>query len=434
METIAFSQKQKTVWRHSIREYHRWNISLGATRSGKTYLDYYKIPLRIRNAPADGLILLLGNTKGTLERNILDPLRKIWTSGLVGRIGSDNKVMLFGRECYALGADKISQVSKLQGAGLAYCYGDEITTWNETVFQMLKSRLDKPGACFDGTCNPDNPHHWFKTFLDSDADIYQMAFTIDDNPFLDPSFVASLKREYAGTVYYDRFILGKWKAAEGLIYQQFADNPDMYLTDMPAEPDARTAWLRSVDFVTIGVDYGGNRSLTTFVAVAFHERFSRITVLADHHIAGRKGDIDSDRVNREFVGFIQRLERDFPGAPIKNAFADSEAQYLTNGLRRVCRESMPGLSVHDSAKRAITQRICCANTLLNLGRLKILRGCRLLIDGLSMAVWDTTKTKDTRLDNFSTDIDILDAFEYAWERYMGKLLPEGVPHEHNDNH
>ena len=72
-----------------------------------------------------------------------------------------------------------------------------------------------------------------------------MAFTIDDNPFLDPSFVASLKREYAGTVYYDRFILGKWKAAEGLIYQQFADNPDMYLTDMPAEPDARTAWLRS---------------------------------------------------------------------------------------------------------------------------------------------------------------------------------------------
>ena len=51
-----------------------------------------------------------------------------------------------------------------------------------------------------------------------------------------------------------------------------------------------------------------------------------------------------------------------------------------------------------------------------------------------MATWDTTKTKDTRLDNFSTDIDILDAFEYAWERYMGKLLPEGVPHEHNDNH
>ena len=116
---IDFSQKQKEVWRNTVNARHRWNISLGATRSGKTYLDYYKIPYRIRSAPADGLILLLGNTKGTLERNVLEPMRKIWTGGLVGSIGSDNRVMLFGRECYALGADKVNQVSKLQGAGLA---------------------------------------------------------------------------------------------------------------------------------------------------------------------------------------------------------------------------------------------------------------------------------------------------------------------------
>ena len=434
LETITFSPKQKEVWRNTVRTHHRWNISLGATRSGKTYLDYYKIPYRIRRAPSDGLILLLGNTKGTLERNILDPMRKIWTSGLVGRIGSDNKVTLFGRECYALGADKINQVSKLQGAGIAYCYGDEITTWSEQVFQMLKSRLDKPGACFDGTCNPDNPHHWFKAFLDGDADIYQMAFTIDDNPFLTPEFVTALKQEYAGTVYYDRFILGRWKAAEGLIYQQFADKPEQYLMDAPQDPEARKEWMRSMDFVAVGVDYGGNRSLTTFVAVAFHEHFARLTVLADHHIAGRKGDIDSDRVNREFIGFVQRLEQSYPGVPVKYVFADSEAQYLTNGLRRACRGSLPGLTVHDSAKRAITQRIYCANTLLNTGRLKILRGCRLLESGLVSAVWDTSKAKDTRLDDFSTDIDILDAFEYAWERFMGRLLPEGARHEYSDDY
>ena len=86
------------------------------------------------------------------------------------------------REAYAIGADNLGQVSKLQGSGLAYCYGDEIQTWNEDVFQMLKSRLDKPTSCFDGTTNPDSPNHWFKKFLDSDADIYQMQFCIDDNP------------------------------------------------------------------------------------------------------------------------------------------------------------------------------------------------------------------------------------------------------------
>jgi hypothetical protein len=106
---IDFSPKQKEVWRNTINRHHRWNISYGAVRSGKTYLDYFKIPYRIRNAGHDGLILLLGNTKGTLERNILDPLRELWTPLLVGHIGSNNKVQLFGRECYALGADKINR-------------------------------------------------------------------------------------------------------------------------------------------------------------------------------------------------------------------------------------------------------------------------------------------------------------------------------------
>ena len=53
--------------------------------------------------------------------------------------------------------------------------------------------------------------------------------------------------------------------------------------------------------------------------------------------------------------------------------------------------------------------------------------CKLVTNGLSVAVWDTKaaeKGKDVRLDNFSTDIDILDAFEYSWERFIPKLTPE----------
>ena len=116
---------------------HRWNIKTGATRSGKTFLDYTVIPKRILKCRGEGLIVLLGNTKGTLERNILEPMRAIWSPALVGQIGSNNTVQIFGKKCHALGADKISQVSKLQGAAFEYCYGDEITTWHEDVFQML---------------------------------------------------------------------------------------------------------------------------------------------------------------------------------------------------------------------------------------------------------------------------------------------------------
>lgn len=126
--------------------------------------------------------------------------------------------MDFGEKCYCLGAEKVSQVSKIRGASIKYCYGDEVADWSEEVFALLKSRLDKEYSCFDGTYNPQYPNHWLKRFLDSDADIFSQEYTIDDNPFLPPAFVENLKKEYAGTVFYDRYILGKWTLAEGLVY------------------------------------------------------------------------------------------------------------------------------------------------------------------------------------------------------------------------
>ena len=103
-----FTEKQKEVWQNTVENYHRWNISFGATRSGKTFLDYYRIPYRIRHAP-EGLIVLLGNTQVTLERNILEPMRRIWGSELVGAASNTGKLTLFGRSCYAVGADKVTQ-------------------------------------------------------------------------------------------------------------------------------------------------------------------------------------------------------------------------------------------------------------------------------------------------------------------------------------
>lgn len=103
---------------------------------------------------------------------------------MVGSIRSGSgTVNLFGRRCHAFGAEKISAVSKLQGAGIEYCYGDEFPTWHEEVFSMLKSRLSCAHSCADLTGNPEGPTHWAKKFLDSDADIYQQAYTLYDNPF-----------------------------------------------------------------------------------------------------------------------------------------------------------------------------------------------------------------------------------------------------------
>lgn len=199
---------------------HRWNVKTGATGSGKTYVDIVvTIPKRIIAARGEGLLVLLGNTRGTLQRNIIEPMQVIWP-GCISNLRSDNTIQMFGKKVYVLGADSKKHVTRIQGASFEYVYGDEITTWNEDVFQMLKSRLRCDHSHFDGTCNPSNPQHWFKKFLDSDADIYQQAYKIEDGALSD-DIINQLKKEYDGTVYYDRYILGLWKAAEGLIYPMY---------------------------------------------------------------------------------------------------------------------------------------------------------------------------------------------------------------------
>lgn len=369
------------------------------------------------NCTGAGLIVLIGNTKNTLERNVLEPMRNIWSDKLVGNIrNGNNTVMLFGKKCHVLGADKINQVARIQGATIEYCYGDEITTWNQEVFEMLKSRLRTDSSFFDGTCNPTFPKHWFKKFLDSDADIFQQSYTIDDNPFLPPQIVAELKKEYAGTVFYDRFILGKWKAAEGIIYRSFADALDDYKVDLTPE------YIKDIAFISIGVDFGGNKSKTKFVATAFHRNFSKLTAIADYEISGSKGDVDASIVNMELVGFIQRLKTRFPALPIKYVWADSAEQYLITGLFKAIRLNFgTSIDVGDSAKRPIKERIIAANTLFNTKRLFISRDCKILENGLTDALWDNDKP-DERLDDFTSDIDVLDAFEYSWERFIPKLV------------
>lgn len=232
------SAKQLQFWREAT---HRWNVKVGATRSGKTYMDYFLIPRRLlAGAGKEGLNVILGNTRETVRRNILMPMLELYGPGRIGNLKSDNSVTMFGQKVFILGADSLSHVDRIRGSSIKYCYGDEVATWCKDVFDMLKSRLDKPYSVFDGTCNPDAPTHWFHEFLCSDADIYQQAYTIDDNPYLAPAFVESLKKEYAGTVLYDRYINGLWVAAEGALftsYPRFTDDAEA-LRDGIAHIDA----------------------------------------------------------------------------------------------------------------------------------------------------------------------------------------------------
>ena len=403
-----FSQKQLAYFREAD---HRWNIKAGATRSGKTFCDYYMIPKRIRACPSDGLIVLLGNTVATLSRNILDPMREIWGSYFVGRPTASDTVMLFGRKCWLIGAGRADQAAKLQGSGIVYAYGDEITTWSETVFSMLKSRLDRPTSRFDGTCNPDGPEHWFKVFLDSDADIYLQTYEIDDNPFLAPSFVSSLKKEYAGTVYYDRYILGKWCAAEGLVYRRFADAPDDFAA---SSDDPRLSYLTKIE---VGVDFGGNRSATAFVACGTVGNYEAVGAL----MAQRHAELlDSDRLGDCFCDFIEAVETRY--GPVQAVRCDNAEPVLIRTLKKAARARGLAALIRPARKSPVNDRIRLVSRLMAQGRFFLTRDCPPLHEALRTALWHPDGITDERLDNGTTDIDSLDAMEYAVEGDAARLL------------
>ena len=390
---------------------HRWNIKTGATGSGKSYLDIaVTIPKRIFALRNEGLAVLIGNTRGTLERNILSPMRDLY-GDLIGQIRSDNTVNLFGKRCYALGADNKKHVQRIQGATMEYVYGDEVTTWSEEVFQMLKSRLRCEHSRFDGTCNPDNPHHWFKEFLESDADIYHQSYVIDDG-VLPESVIKELKKEYTGTVYYDRFINGLWVAAEGSIYRDFADNPERYIIDLNGE-GARYEVVKTV----IGVDFGGGSSAHAFCCVGFTRGYKTLIVLDEYR---EKEALTPERLSDAFCDFVRRCKDRWY---VTDVYCDSAEQTLINGLRAAAARERLGVNIYNALKKPINDRIRALCMLMGADRFKINRNCRHTIDALKSAVWDSRHiTADVRLDNGTTNIDSLDALEYTFERDIPTLI------------
>ena len=407
---MPFTSKQNQYFRAAN---HRWHVKAGATRSGKTYMDYYLIPKRIRAvAGRDGLTVILGNTKGTLQRNIIEPLQKIWGGSFVSPIRSDNTATLFGEKCYCLGADKVSQVDRLRGSSIKYCYGDEVVTWNESVFDMLKSRLDKPYSKFDGTCNPENKSHWFKQFLDSDADIYLQNYCIDDNPFLEPDFVENLKKEYFGTVYYDRYINGLWVNAEGLIYRAFADTPERYIIDDLSKYDIVSA--------AVGVDFGGGKSAHAFNCTAFTRGLHDVITVCDYR---RKDAATPDILNRDFGDFIRQCRLILGNVPIVDVYCDSAEQTLIAGMRNYAYREHLGVNLRNAHKRPINDRIRFYTAIMGADRYKIHSRCTATIDAFSEAMWsDKYSTEDVRLDDGTTNIDNLDAQEYSTEEFMKDIL------------
>lgn len=412
MDRVKFTAKQNALVRTvKAGKLKRLNILQGSVRSGKTWISLIIWAFWVASRPRDYLYMMCAKSLQTLKRNCLLPLQELVGENNFSFSLSTKEGVLFGRKIMLEGANDARSESKIRGITLGGAYCDELTLFPQDFFTMLLSRLSAEGAKLIATTNPDVPTHWLKKqYLDNSRladDLLSVFFGIDDNTTLPPDYVAALKKEYTG-VYYDRFILGLWVVANGAIYKIFADDAAKYRATEP---------LPRFDTINIGLDWGGNGSAHALVATGITSDYNRLYALRSERIPAK--DMIPQQLYKRVRDFVFSVQ---PYGAVRHIYADSAEQTLIAGLREYLKDM--AITVKNSLKRPINDRIFATTILMGSGRFFIVEAdCNTLSEAFMGAVWDDKVIgTEVRLDNGTSDIDTLDAFEYSFERYIPKLL------------
>ena len=396
-----FSKKQRKVlnwWCRSspVRDYNGI-IADGAIRSGKSVAMSLGFVIWAMSEFESCNFAMCGKTIGSFRRNVLFWLKLMLRSRgysvseqrtenlvIVRRGSTENYFYVFG------GKDERSQ-DLIQGITLAGVFFDEVALMPESFVNQATGRCSVDGSKFWFNCNPGSPAHWFKTgWIDKRADkrLLYLHFTMDDNLSLSEAVKGRYRGMYTG-VFFKRYILGEWKSADGVIYRQFADEPE------------HAGCL-------VGITRG----------------YRSIVILDEYY---RKEVIDPGTLTDDVCGFVQRSQAQVRATSI---WCDSAETTLIKGIRiEVFARHIP-VEVRNARKGEIIDRIRLCDMLMSQGRFFILRRCKHTIAALSEAVWDSkSPTRDRRLDDGSTNIDSLDALEYALEPHANRLIEFGGIHE-----
>ncbi len=422
-----FSRKQRKVlnwWCRSspVRDYNGI-IADGAIRSGKSVAMSLSFVIWAMSEFEACNFAMCGKTIGSFRRNVLFWLKLMLRSRgySVSEQRTENLVIVKRNDVlnyfYVFGGKDERSQDLIQGITLAGVFFDEVALMPESFVNQATGRCSVDGSKFWFNCNPGSPAHWFKTgWIDKRADkrLLYLHFTMDDNLSLSETVKERYRGMYTG-VFFKRYILGEWKSADGVIYRQFADDPERFILDEVPQ---------DIIIGTMGLDFGGNGSAHAGCLVGITRGYRSIVILDEYY---RKEVIDPGTLTDDVCGFVQRSQAQVRATSI---WCDSAETTLIKGIRtEVFARHIP-VEVRNARKGEIIDRIRLCDMLMSQGRFFILRRCRHTIAALSEAVWDgKSPTKDRRLDDGSTNIDSLDALEYALEPHANRLIEFGGIHE-----
>lgn len=421
---MPISKKQFQIMAFPYTDYDAL-ICDGAVRSGKTSFMMWSFvdwAMRTFDGHRFGIC---GRTVDSCTKNIIVPFTTMSKAKEEYRIRWRRADKVLEVTCgdktnyfEVFGGKDESSFALIQGRTLAGVLLDEVVLMPRSFVEQALARCSVDGSKIWFSCNPGSPHHWFYQEWIKQAqerNALYIHFEMRDNPGLSEKVLERYENMYAG-IFYDRYIKGLWVAAEGVVYKDFANDTQKYLVDDALEWAAKNNTRFSI--VSVGVDFGGNKSATKFQATGITPNYT-VVALEEEYI---DDEIDPDALNGRFATFIRMVTSKYGNCATR---ADSAETVLIRGLAHTSQAQGLGTQVKGALKLRITDRIRLVILLMKQGRFLVSKSCPHLIDALQTAIYDPDKFEDERLDDGTSDIDSLDAMEYSIEPYYKALEQAG---------
>ncbi len=426
-------------------QFNTYNILEGAVRSGKTIDNVYAFAHELKTCP-DKIHLATGSTMANAKLNIGDAngfgLEYIFRGQCRWSKYKDNdclrikgpdtgykeKIVIFA------GGKSSDSYKKIRGNSYGMWIATEINLHHDnTIKEAFNRQLAAKRRKIFWDLNPEHPKApIYKDYLDVYAKKAEAGellggynyqhFNIFENINISKQRLAEIISQYdPGSIWYIRDIEGKRSIADGLIYTRLATSiaasDNLYLIPVKAvqELNKRGELIE----INVGVDFGGNGSGHAFVASAPTLGYEKLIALSSewHDAEGT----DPEDLADMFVKFIKRIIKTY--GYVTHVYCDSAEQVLMRGLEKaLVRNDMGDIKIKNAIKDVITDRIFTVTALTAQERFFYTEDCQTLTEAISMAVWNPKNMKLERLDDGTSDIDSLDAFEYSYERDWKKFI------------
>ena len=413
MQINSFSKKQAQILKFAYSEEQNI-ICDGAVRSGKTIVMSLAFVLWAMSNFDKTNFAICGKTVSNAERNILKPFEqiegkpfetsyKISTRMLTVACGDkENYFYLFG------GKDE-SSYSLIQGITLAGVLFDEVALMPKSfVDQAIARTLSYKNAKIWFNCNPESPNHWFfREWIDNKQKQYKhLHFLMKDNPILGQEEIERAEKLFTG-VFYERYILGKWVRAEGIVFPEFANNSQKWIVDLKQVP-------KRFRECAAGFDIGGNNSAYAITVVGLGYDGTYYVLKSKKKQAQELPMEEVERFVFEFINDVEEKHK----IKLYNVNTDHN-DVIINTLNE--KRYIFGKTY----KPELGDRPFAISFLLAQNKLKFVENeCEDLIDELQNLVFDSKSDKPVVQDNGEMQIDTWDSLIYSLAGNWNYLMEE----------